>query len=186
MWLFINVIFFQSISVNEKIPVTIFKSLIFHSANAIQITKNELINHYTICDEITGSFANFIGCSARTPSEYGHNCVIIYNAYIPSSLLMIGSAPDTLQWRHNERNVVSNHQPHDCLSKRLLRRRSKKTSKLRVTGLCEGNSPVTGWFPAQRASNAENASIWWHNHTYYDIQVRYQMANGVLCVITRL
>ena len=27
---------------------------------------------------------------------------------------------------------------------RLLRRRSKKTPKLRVTGLCEGNSPVTG------------------------------------------
>ena len=31
----------------------------------------------------------------------------------------------------------------------------KKTSKLHVTGLCEGNSPVTGEFPAQRASNAE-------------------------------
>ena len=30
-----------------------------------------------------------------------------------------------------------------------------KTSKLRVTGLCDGNSPVTGEFPAQRASNAE-------------------------------
>ena len=35
----------------------------------------------------------------------------------------------------------------------------KKTSKLRVAGLCEGNSPVTGEFPAQRASNAENGSI---------------------------
>ena len=35
------------------------------------------------------------------------------------------------------------------------RRRSKKTSKHRVTGLCEGNSPVTGEFPAQRPSNAE-------------------------------
>ena len=31
--------------------------------------------------------------------------------------------------------------------------------KLRVTGLCEGNSPVTGEFPAQRASNAGNVSI---------------------------
>ena len=39
---------------------------------------------------------------------------------------------------------VSNHQPRDCLLNRLFRRRSKKTSKLRVTGLCEGNSPVTG------------------------------------------
>ena len=27
--------------------------------------------------------------------------------------------------------------------------------QLRATGLCEGNSPVTGEFPAQRASNAE-------------------------------
>ena len=29
-------------------------------------------------------------------------------------------------------------------------RRSKKISKLRVTGLCVGNSPVTGEFPAQK------------------------------------
>ena len=35
---------------------------------------------------------------------------------------------DTLQWRHNERDGVSNHQPHDCLLNRLYRRRSKKTS----------------------------------------------------------
>ena len=40
---------------------------------------------------------------------------------------------------------------------------SKKTSKLRVTGLCEGNSPETGEFPAQRASNAENVPIWWRH-----------------------
>ena len=38
---------------------------------------------------------------------------------------------------------------------RLFRRRPKKPSKLRVTGLCEGNSPVTGEIHAQRASNAE-------------------------------
>ena len=48
----------------------------------------------------------------------------------------------TLQWCHNEHDGVSNHQPHDCLLNRLFRRRSKKTSKLRVTGLCAENSPV--------------------------------------------
>ena len=69
-----------------------------------------------------------------------------------------------LQWRHSERVGVSNHQSRDCLLNRLFRRRSKKTSKLRVTGLCAGNSPVTGEFPAQRASNAENFSIWWRHH----------------------
>ena len=34
-----------------------------------------------------------------------------------------------------------------------------KTSKLLVTGLCAGNSPVTSEFPAQMASNTENVSI---------------------------
>ena len=47
----------------------------------------------------------------------------------------------SLRWRHNERDSVSNHQPHDCLLNRLFRRRSKKTSKLRVIGLSAGNSP---------------------------------------------
>ena len=70
----------------------------------------------------------------------------------------------SLLWRHNGRDSVSNHQPHDCLLNRLIRRRSKKTSKLRVTGLCAGNSPGTGEFPAQMASNAENVSIWWRHH----------------------
>ena len=62
------------------------------------------------------------------------------------------------------RDSVSNHQPHECLLNRLFTRRSKKTSKLRVTGLCAGNSPGTGEFPAQMASNAENVSIWWRYH----------------------
>ena len=70
----------------------------------------------------------------------------------------------TLQWRHNGHDGVSNHQPHDYLFNRLFGRRSKKTSKLRVTGLCVGNSPGTGEFPAQMSSNAENVSIWWRHH----------------------
>ena len=47
----------------------------------------------------------------------------------------------TLHWHHNDHDDVSNHQPHGCLLNRLFRRRSKETSKLRVTGLCVGNSP---------------------------------------------
>ena len=70
----------------------------------------------------------------------------------------------TLEWRHNEHDSVSDHQPHDCLLNRLFRHWSKKTSKLRVTSLCAGNSPGTGEFPAQKASNAENVSIWWRHH----------------------
>ena len=52
----------------------------------------------------------------------------------------------SLRWRHNGHHGVSNHQHHQCLLNRLFRRRSKITSKLRVTGLCAGNSPVTGEF----------------------------------------
>ena len=83
----------------------------------------------------------------------------------PSELLYWdqGNCKIALKWRHNERHGVSNHQPHDCLLNRLFRRRSKKKSKLR-TGLCAGNSPVTGEFHAQRASNAENDSTWWRHH----------------------
>ena len=66
----------------------------------------------------------------------------------------------SLQWCYNECDGISNHQLPEC----LLKRRWEKTSKLRITGLCEGNSPVTGEFPAQRASNAENFSIWWCHH----------------------
>ena len=73
-------------------------------------------------------------------------------------------AETVLQWRHNECDGVSNHQLHDCFLNRLFSHRSTKTSKLRVTGLCEENSPMTGDFPAQRVSNTENVSIWWRHH----------------------
>ena len=71
---------------------------------------------------------------------------------------------ETLQWRHNERDGTSDHQTYDCLLNRLCRRRSTRTSKICVTGLCAGNSPVTGEFPAQRTSDTENVSIWWRHH----------------------
>ena len=71
-----------------------------------------------------------------------------------------------LQWHHNGRDSISNHQPHDYLLNRLFRRRSKKTSKLRVTGLCEWNSLGTGEFPGQMASNEKNVSISWRHHGY--------------------
>ena len=81
--------------------------------------------------------------------------------YPPNTKLHVSTS---LQWCHNGHNSVSNHQPHDCLLNRLFRRRSKKTSKLRVTSLCEGNIAGTGEFPAQMTSNMENVSIWWRHH----------------------
>ena len=43
-------------------------------------------------------------------------------------------------------------------------RRSTKTPKPRVTGLCERNPPVTGGFQSERPSKAENVFIWWQYH----------------------
>ena len=79
---------------------------------------------------------------------------------------------DSLQWRHNDHDGVSNHQPHGCLLNRLFRRRSKKKSKLPVTGLCVGNSPGPVNSPHQRASYAENVSIRWRHHVFHTHQIR--------------
>ena len=81
----------------------------------------------------------------------------------------------TLHRRYNGRDRVSNHGLHDCLHKRLFRCWSKKTSKFRFTGIWAGNSPVTGEFPAQRASNEENVSIWWRYHELSHLKAQTQM-----------
>ena len=80
--------------------------------------------------------------------EWSYSCMPSFNVDWAKPSL-------TLQWRHNGHDGVSNRQPHDCLLNCLFRRRSKEISKLRVIGLCAGNSPVTGEFPAQMASYAE-------------------------------
>ena len=67
-----------------------------------------------------------------------------------------------------------------CLSivySTVIQAQMKETAELCVTGLCEGNSLVTGEFPTQRASNAENVSIWWCHH---DILVYYLVGKGRL------
>ena len=91
-------------------------------------------------------------------------CYMLILCHCHDDIMAWTRATHSLQWRHNGRDGVSNHQPHDCLFNRLFRCKSRKTSKLRFTGLCGGNSPVTGEFPAQRASNAENVFTWWRHH----------------------
>ena len=88
-----------------------------------------------------------------------------------------------LWWRHNEHDGVSNHRRLDCFDKRLFKRWSKKAWKLRVTSLCEGNSPVTGEFPAQSANNAENASSWWRHYANKESQRPFRIKSITSCVI---
>ena len=73
----------------------------------------------------------------------------------PYGVTMPRWVKEHILWKHmkfdkihySARDGVSNHQRFDCLLTCLSRRRSKKTSKLRVTDLCEGNSPVTADSP---------------------------------------
>ena len=96
-----------------------------------------------------------------------------------SSNFLVASL-SSLLWRHNGGDGVSNHKPHDLLN-HSFRRRSNKSSKLRVTGLCAGNSPVAGEFPAQMASNAENVSIWWHHRVIFCHLKWRQSRNQGIC-----
>ena len=83
------------------------------------------------------------------------------------SCLIVSGTVGPLLWRHYGRDGVSNHQSYYCLLNRLSRRRSKKTSKLRVTGLCVGKSRVASEFSTQRARNVENVFIWWRHHAVF-------------------
>ena len=128
---------------------------------------------YRLVDYLTPShdLITSVDSSSTGSSWTNFREISIKNKRLPSTRCMEMSVAKLrpfcrppLQWRHNERDGVSNHQPHDCLLKRLFRRRSKTTSKVRVTGLCAGNSPGTSEVPAQMASYAENVSIWWRHH----------------------
>ena len=129
----------------QKIVYSLFKAINCDSPS------NESITRYKICHikEWLNPFywqfdkaAITLYCTQEhgtSPSHWLLHRVLMYSCF-------------TLQWRHNGHDGVSNNQPRDCLLNRLFRRRSKKTSKLRVTGLCPGNSPVTvnsphKWFP---------------------------------------
>ena len=102
------------------------------------------------------------------------------------NLASMACGMDELQWRHNERDGVSNHQRLNCLLIHLLRRKWKQTPKPRVTGLCERNSLVTGEFPSQRASNTENVSIKWHHHfVVATLQMERCLSNYILWVGSR-
>ena len=83
-----------------------------------------------------------------TPANYNDNELFCGGFWV-------GGVPErisSLKWCHNELVGVSNYQPPDCLLHRLVKAQIKETSKLHVTGLCEGNSSVTGktvnrWIP---------------------------------------
>ena len=57
----------------------------------------------------------------------------------------------------------SNHQPHECLLNRLFIQAQIKFN-IKAPRHWPLRGEITGEFPAQRANNAENDSIWWRHH----------------------
>ena len=72
----------------------------------------------------------WITVSGANSIETFYTALVRWYHDIPSSSIR------GITWRHNGCNGVSNHRPLECFLNRLFRRRSDKTSKLRVTGLC--------------------------------------------------
>ena len=105
--------------------------------------------HWTIWYSAASVKQTWIQCVTCDP-----NICHDRNIFITDSTRGCHNTDLSLLWHHNGHDGISNHQPHDCLLNCLFRRRSKKTSKLHVTGE----------FLAQRASNTENVSIGWRHH----------------------
>ena len=92
-----------------------------------------------------------LGLKLNHVSKRGHRCQSDDKLLPEAMFTKISMIPYGIsweQWVRSRSNItltskcVSNHQPHDCLLKRFFRRRTKKWSKLYVTGLCAGNSLV--------------------------------------------
>ena len=80
-----------------------------------------------------------------------------YAQFIPIRKRLI---TETVQWRHKERDGVSkHHQRLHCLRNCWFRCIPKKKNQ-RSASLAS----VTGEFPVQKATSAENVYIWWHHH----------------------
>ena len=89
---------------------------------------------------------------------------------------------ESLLWRHNGQDGVSNHQHHHCLLNRLFRCRSKKTSNSRVTGLCAGISPVTKW-PVTRKMFPFDDVIMFVTDIGGNFMIRVWIINCVNCFV---
>ena len=94
--------------------------------------------------------------------KWKHRC---NPSYVPDVINVITATS-------NDRHGYSNCRSIECLFNRLFRLTTNEHQMSVLLGLCEGNPPVTSGFPSQRASKAENVSIWWRynmSSTLYDI-----------------
>ena len=101
---------------------------------------------------LTSNKVNWINLTSYTPCDFFKWFPFLTHQIFSHALSAITGKQNEavltpLQWRQNGCDGVSNHRPRYCLLDRLFWSRWKKNSRLYVTGLCTGNSPVTCEFP---------------------------------------
>ena len=109
--------------------------------------------------EFTTSFMNRVPVN-KASKHYWRSYDEAHHTYIR----VIGYWLFPLQWRHYERDGVSNHQPCDCLLNRLFNVQIKENIKAPRHWPLWGEFTGNRWITHKRASNAENVSIWWRHH----------------------
>ena len=121
-----------------------------------------------------------------------HFSAVRHQAIIGTSAgtVLIGPLGNPLQWRHNGLGSVSNHQPHDCLLNRLFRRWSKKTTKIRVTGLCAGISPIPVNSPhkgpvTRKMFPFDDVIMWWNQDAVAIMQENENVVFRSFCFASR-
>ena len=70
------------------------------------------------------SFKLIHSCDSIAPIL--HDCVVRPIEANAAILEDVGKIRQSLQWRYNEHDGVSDHQPHDCLLNRLFRQENTK------------------------------------------------------------
>ena len=130
----------MSAMASQITSLTIVYSTVYSGADQRKHQSSALL---ALCVEFTGD--RWI---PRTKGQWRGKCFHLMTSSCCTKPSICGASVQYLLFVSNgdacstPASSVSNHQPHDCLLNRLFTRRSKKTSKLRVTGLCERNSPV--------------------------------------------
>ena len=113
------------------------RSRIIYLVNFLNLTSGQPLTFVQVVRQ-----QNELGIPKRTTVSV-EPCIMVLSGwlFITKTTIPHWWLSHTLRWRHSGSESVSNHQPHDCLLNGLFRRRSKKTWKLCVTGLCAGKSP---------------------------------------------
>ena len=77
-----------------------------------------------------------------------------------------------------KRRGVPNHRQHEWPSKSLFWLTWKNQSSALLT-LCDGNSPLTGRFPSQTASNPESVSVSWRYYISFRIVTTHELLASI-------